>query len=418
LKQGPRNWNLLITEFVIRDISKGGMGYTQCKSDPCLFYRRSESGCLMMLWMFVDDFQSFYFKQDTAEWRAIEANFVAEFEAKKMGPSTWILGMEIIRDRVKRSITVNQELYFATALEIYDLVECRTEKTPEAPTPRGEPIDDDRDGGGKPTDRQSYMELVGTLLYASISTRPDIAHAVNKLARHMQEPLVRHMHAAKRVLRYLAGTRNYGLKFGGHGNGSNAPLVAANMSGISDVVSAYSDADWANDKMDRKSISGWVVKLYGDVICWSSKKQDSVSQSSCEAEIYAAASVMNEVKWLRDLLSELGVLDNDGKGVLESSSLINCDNQSAIETAQNGIKDGRLKHVDIKYCVVTDYIKKGAMHLKWVGTDVQQADIFTKALGPQIFNKFRDQLVFPVRSILSKSESKLESSKKKEEIKA
>ena len=112
--------------------------------------------------------------------------------------------------------------------------------------------------------RARYMEIVGTLLYAAISTRPDIAHAVHKLTRHMHSPLKRHMTAAERVLRYLAGTKSLGLVFGSRRTESDSEKM---------IVSAYADADWANDKTDRKSITGWVAKVNGDTISWASKKQ-------------------------------------------------------------------------------------------------------------------------------------------------
>ena len=166
------------------------------------------------------------------------------------------------------------------------------------------------------------MEITGTLMYAAISTRPDIAHAVHYLASNMQAPTQRHMQAAERVLRYLAGTKDVGLVFGSR-NGDTVGDSRGRKAQVQVDVCAFADADWANDKGDRKSISGWVAKLNGDPVSWSSKKQRVVALSTCEAELYAEAAAIQEVLWLRGLMEELGLHTQTG-------STVYGDNQSAI----------------------------------------------------------------------------------------
>ena len=146
------------------------------------------------------------------------------------------------------------------------------------------------------------------------------------------------------------------------------------------------DADWANDKKDRKSITGWVAKLNGDPISWSSKKQRVVALSTCEAELYAEGAAVQEVLWLRDLLSELGLH-------VQLGSLVYGDNQSTLAVSQNGVKSDRTKHVDVKYHFITQTVEEGAIKLKWIPTVEQQADIFTKALAPPVFERLRQQLM-------------------------
>jgi hypothetical protein len=151
-------------------------------------------------------------------------------------------------------------------------------------------------------------------------------------------------------------------------------------------VCAFADADWANDKADRKSISGWVAKINGDPISWSSKKQRVVSMSTCEAELYAEAAAIQEVLWLRDLLKELGL-------TVQFGSLVYGDNQSAIAVSKNGVKGERTKHVDVKYHFITETVEQGKVKLKWIPTTEQQADIFTKALARPVFEHFRAELM-------------------------
>ena len=150
----------------------------------------------------------------------------------------------------------------------------------------------------------------------------------------------------------------------------------------------YADADYANDKVDRKSITGWVTIVDGDVISWASKKQRTVSQSTCEAELYATAAVFNETLWLRAIIRELQL-------PLVTPSTAFGDNESSNSVAKNGIGNERTKHVDIKYHFITSVIRDmKVIDLKWIASKDQLADIFTKSLVQAAFIKNRDLLVF------------------------
>jgi hypothetical protein len=376
LKQSPRNWYMLISKFI-----KDELGFTATVSDPCFFFKMSATNQPIFFFMFVDDFQVSYHKTDKAEWNQLKSQLIARFNTKDMGESKWILGMRIKRDRKARTITLDQELYITKALEKYGLNECRTVATPEL---LGQGVTDDSDGANGPANKERYMEIVGTLLYAAISTRPDIAHAVQQLTRFMQTPIQRHELAAERVLRYLAGTKDICLIFGRtklnhHPSDSNSvtdPLV----------INAFTDADWANDRVDRKSITGWVTKINGDVISWASKKQRTIAQSTCEAELYAEAAGIQEILWQRGLLNEL-------KLPVQNGSTVYGDNQSTITISKNGIKSERTKHIDVKYHFVTEQINEGTIKLQWVPTENQQADIFTKALARPQFERLRKELM-------------------------
>jgi hypothetical protein len=375
IKQAPRNWNLMINRFIVEE-----MGYKPSVSDPCLYARRSRSGRLMLMFLFVDDFQTYYHREDMEEWCQVKAKLVDRFNAKDMGESKWILGMRITRDRKAGTITLDQELYVTKALEKYGFAQCRTAPTPEVVGAAHQELTEKL---AEPADKQRYMEITGTLMYAAISTRPDIAHAVYYLAAHMLLPLQVHMDAAERVLRYLAGTASLGLVFGSRNQGF---ADSRGHTQINVDVCAYADADWANDKSDRRSITGWVSKVNGDPISWSSKKQRTVALSTCEAELYASAAAIQEVLWLRGLVKELGLRTDLG-------SVVHGDNQSAIAVSKNGVKGERTKHVDVKYHFVTETIDRGDVQLKWVPSAAQHADIFTKALPVPVFERLRDELM-------------------------
>jgi hypothetical protein len=151
-------------------------------------------------------------------------------------------------------------------------------------------------------------------------------------------------------------------------------------------VCAYADADWANCKVTRRSVTGWVSKLNGDPISWASRKQRIVAMSTCEAELYAEAAAIQEVLWLRGICKELGLHSQTG-------SVVYGDNQSAIAVSENGVKGEKTKHVDIKYHFITETIERGDVVLKWIPSSEQQADIFTKTLTAPLFERFRKLLM-------------------------
>ena len=235
----------------------------------------------------------------------------------------------------------------------------------------------------KPADRQRYMEITGTLMYAAISTRPDIAHAVHRLASNMLAPTQLHMAAANACSAIWPARRTsawcsaratetrWATRVGGHSAGGRVRLRGRRL---------------GQQQGDRKSITGWVAKLNGDPVSWASKKQRTVALSTCEAELYAEAAAIQEVLWLRGLLKELGLHTQTG-------STVHGDNQSAIAVSKNGVKGERTKHVDVKYHFITETVEHGEVQLKWVPTHEQQADIFTKALAAPIFHKFRKLLM-------------------------
>ena len=368
LKQSPRNWYRLLSSFIV-----GSLGWKATVSDPCLFIKHARSGRPMLLFVFVDDMQGFYEKADTDDWLETKRGLHERFETKDLGDSKWMLGMRITRDRAAGTIKLDQELYVTKALERYQLDECRVARTPAEVNHGAQ--EDDADGAGKPAHIPTYQEKIGVLLYAAISTRLDIAHAVSVLARHVQAPLERHMNAVNRIFRYLAGTRDVGLVFGGR----VAPTESVSLS-------AFSDADWAQNKAHRKSTTGWIARVNGDPVSWQSKKQASVSLSTCESELYAECAAAQELRWLAGLMRELGMK-------LKHTPLLYGDNQSAIAAAKNGVRTERMKHIDIKFHFITDLIERGKLHMDWISTHEQQADILTKALGCQPFAKLRKLLM-------------------------
>lgn len=376
LKQSPRNWYLLCSEFIVSTL-----GFAATISDPCLFHKQSRTGQLMLLFLFVDDMQVAFDSADEAEWKESHEHLWKRFKITDLGESKFMLGMRITRDRSEfaRTIKLDQELYITKSLERFGLDQCTPRSTPGASSAD----ESTSPASDEPTPLKLYQEKVGTLLYAAISTRPDIAYTVNKLTQHMQSPTLRDAKACDRVFRYLAGTKNLGLLFGRQRISSPDSTVS---------VSAYADADWGSERTDRKSISGWIAMINGDPVSWASKKQKVVSQSTCEAELYAQAAGINEVKWLNDLLSEIGLN-------VSSAPTIFGDNQSTQALSKNGIKSERTKHVAIKYAYIHDEVSHERVKLQWIPTTEQLADILTKSLSRPLHEALCDQLMTRVSQL-------------------
>lgn len=211
--------------------------------------------------------------------------------------------------------------------------------------------------------------LGGLCWFLSTKTRPDIAYAVANVAKFTSHPTKQHWIALKRILRYLRGTANLGLRY---------------TKDSENKLTGYSDADWAGDLTDRHSTSGYVFEMGGAAISWRSKKQTCVALSTAEAEYVALAAATQEAVWLRQLTNTILKCDR-------SVTLFE-DNQSAIAIARNPQFHGRTKHIDIKYHYVREEIEKGIISLEFCPTNLMVADIFTKAVSTDKFKLFRDRL--------------------------
>jgi hypothetical protein len=388
LKQAPKEWNEELDSTL-----RMKCGFRRLVTDSCLYVRDAPEGRKILLAVFVDDMLAASDPRNAKLMEQIKNTLKQTYTISDLGEAKHVLGMRITRDREARTLTLDQEAYVMKMLEQYHMTDCAPVSTPEEPGSHltadgahGAPANEHRAAASLGVDddeldseniKLRYGSMVGSLLYAAISTRPDIQHAVSQLARFVSNPQAHHMRACKRVLRYLKGTASMGLVFRGSRVGSTAAVQ---------LKPTFCDASWGSDLDDRRSTTGLLLKINGCAVAWASKKQTSVAMSTAEAEYVALGAVTKQVLWLRQMLNELGFPQT-------SSTLVLGDNDAANLTAKNNTHHTRMKHIDINHHFIREHVDNKNIAVRWVPTHHQQADILTKALGRNLFTPLREMMM-------------------------
>ena len=340
LKQASRSWHLRLHEELTT------YGFTASTADPGLYTYSGKSGPTYLL-VYVDDI--LIAAPDLAAVKTIKSKLSASFDAHDLGPAEFFLGMSITRDRPNKALKLAQPLLTTEILSDYGMLDCAPKSTPLSSTAK---VTGD---GELLAAEMPYRQLVGSLLYLSVCTRPDIAHAVGALSKYLAAPTTDHWLMAKRVLRYLAGTTSTGINFTGTSS-----------------ITGYCDADYAGDLDTRRSTTAYVFTLNGGAISWNSRRQPTVAASTTEAEYMAAAAAVKEGLWLRTLLADMSLS--------HANITIMADNQSAIKLLKNPISSQRSKHIDVAYHFARERVMRHEICFKYISTDKMIADALTKAV--------------------------------------
>lgn len=356
LKQSSKVWNDRFDSFIIK------LGFRRSENDPCLYIRNQSSKKLYLL-LYVDDI--LIIGHDLGQIKAIKSRLSKEFKMTDLEEVSCFLGMKIQRDIDRRIMRISQCRYLENLLERFNMSECKPISIPMECRLRLQK--------GEESQRTSkpYRELVGCLMYVTLTTRPDLFAAVNYCSQFQSCPTEEHWAHLKRILRYVKGSLDFGLKFEAD---DAAPVLAA-----------FCDADWANDVVDRRSVTGYVLKVFGCTAVWGTRKQQSVSLSSTEAELVALCAAVCEGLWLKRLIEELGYEIAAAVPYYE-------DNQSTIRIVREPKARSRLKHIDVKHQFVCDLVQQGQIELRYVSTEQQEADIMTKGLPAGQFRRLREKL--------------------------
>jgi hypothetical protein len=353
LKQSPRVWYQTLSRFLQE------AGFTHLDADHSVFVKNST-----YIAVYVDDL--LIVGPDKVDIAQIKTQLSQRFSMTDMGPIAYYLGMTVTRDRKNRILRLGQRSYLEEGIRAMGLWDAQTKKVP-MDTSRLQPAGEDY--AADPDFKTRYQSAVGTLMYAMLGTRPDIAYAVSSVSRYASNPTEAHMTAVKRIFQYLRGTLDLQLTFRGE---------------LKDLA-GYSDSDWGGDPATYRSTAGFVFNIGSGAISWSSKRQPTIALSTCEAEYQAQTQAAKEAVWLRSLLQELNPVEPT-----PYATIIYCDNQGAIALAKDPKFHPRTKHIAIQHHWVREKIADQVVDLEYVETSKQVADGLTKALPKDPFEAFRD----------------------------
>ncbi|GJQ89223.1 retrovirus-related pol polyprotein from transposon TNT 1-94 [Tanacetum coccineum] len=328
LKQAPRVWYDLLSLFLLPQ------GFSKSTVDPTLFISKKGKDILLVQ-IYVDDI---IFASTTTELcDKFSEIMCSKFKMSMMGKISFFLGLQISQS--PRGIFLNQSKYALESLKKYGMESCDPVDTPMV-----EKSKLDEDTQGKAVDPTHYRGMVGTLMYLT-SSRPDLVYAVCMCARYQARPTEKHLHAIKRIFRYLRGTVNRVLWY------SKDSAIA---------LTTFADADHAGCQDIRRSTSGSMQLLGDRLVSWSSKRQKSAAISSTEAKYIALSGCWAQVLWMRSQLIDYGLRFN--------KIPMYRDNKSAIALCCNNVQHSRSKHIDIKYHFIKEQVKNGVVELYFVST--------------------------------------------------
>ena len=348
-------WNHTLDEFLV------GLGLESCPMESCLYIRKTVEGLYIMLIVYVDDY--LYAGNNANMLIKFHKAMSKRFKVKVSDDPSLYIGYEIQQKPGK--IFVNQEVYVSKLAETFEVVDAKTQKVPMEPKlilqPAAETLDDKR----------LYQAVVGSMMYANGTTRPDISFATNQLSRQNANPGKEHLTYGKRVLKYLLDTKCHGLLF------QRQDVLK---------LEGHVDSEYAGDTEDRRSVTGWLVSLNGTPVMWNTKKHPIVTTSSTEAEYVGYTIIAKSVAWIRNVLDFMGFTQRE-------PTIVWVDNQGAIKIAENPKQHGRTKHIDVRYHYIREKILDKTITLAYLSTDQMIADMLTKALDRVKFERFRDAIM-------------------------
>ncbi|KAJ9535714.1 hypothetical protein OSB04_un001132 [Centaurea solstitialis] len=339
LHQAPRAWYDTLSSYLLENKFERGV------IDKTLFIKRAKTDMLLVQ-IYVDDIIFGSTKDDMC--KEFEELMHKKFKMSSMGELTFFLGLQV--KQKPEGIFINQSKYVTSMLQKFGMNDAKPASTPME-THKHLTADVE----GEDVDVHHYRSMIGSLMYLTAS-RPDIMFAVCVCARYQVRPKESHLHAVKRIFKYLKGQPRLGLWYP---NDSSFDLVA------------YTDSDYGGANMDRKSTSGGCQFLGGRLVSWQCKKQTTVSQSTTEAEYIAASQCCSQVLWIQNQMQDYGL------SFLQTPIYI--DNNNAISIVNNPVKHSKTKHIEIKYHYIRDCNEKKIIQVLKVHTDDQYADLFTKA---------------------------------------
>jgi hypothetical protein len=358
LKQAPKQWH---ERF---DTTVTAFGFKHSSADRCI-YTKCIADCTIIICLYVDDMLiiSNHLEGISETKKYLSSNF----KMKDLGEVDTILGIKVKREGSQ--ISLCQSHYIEKVLTKFQHLNFKEYNTPFDPSVKL------KVNSGRAVAQLEYASAIGSMMYATYCTRPDIAFAVSKLSQYTVNPGIEHWKAVGRVLGYLKRTTTLELTY------MSSPRI----------LEGYSDASWIDHTSDSKSTSGWIYTLAGGAISWMSKKQTCIAHSTMEAEFIALAAASKEAEWIRDLLLDIQLWD-----ISILSIPIYCDSEATLSKVYNAVYNGKSRHIGLRHNFVRQQIENGTIKVVYVKTSRNLADPLTKPLTRElVVNTTRDMGLKP-----------------------
>ncbi|KAL9265865.1 Retrovirus-related Pol polyprotein from transposon TNT 1-94-like protein [Drosera capensis] len=328
LKQASRQWYHKFHQVIL------SYGFEMNVVDDCVYHKFSGSKFIFLV-LYVDDI--LLATNDMCILHETKKFLSSNFEMKDLGEASFVLGIQIHRERSRGILGLSQNSYIDKVLDRFGMQNSKPGNTPVA---KGDKFSLNQCPKGnleiQEMQEVPYASAVGSLMYAQVCTRPDIAYIVGVLGTYLSNPGMDHWKAAKRVMRYLKRTKDHMLTY--------------RRSNHLEIV-GYSDSDFAGCQDSRKSTSGYVFMLAGGAISWRRAKQTLVTTSTMEAEFVACFEASKQAIWLRNFVTKLRIIPG-----VERPIKILCDNKSAVLYSNNNRSSYKSKSIDIKYVAVKERV--------------------------------------------------------------
>ncbi|KAL2239854.1 UNVERIFIED_CONTAM: Retrovirus-related Pol polyprotein from transposon TNT 1-94 [Sesamum indicum] len=360
LKQSPRQWNKKFDMFML------SLKFKRSDYDHCLYFKFSDEVPIFLV-LYVDDM--LITSPCIKLIESLQKDLSKNFEMKNLGDAKKILGMDIHRNRKRFFILLNQKSYIHSVLKRFFMENSKPTSVLLAAH-----FQLSKDQCPKTTfekDKMSkvpYSNVIGSIMFLMVCTRPDIAYAISCLSRYMSNPGPPHWEALKWLLRYLRGTDNIGINF-------------SKFSDSVDLI-GYVDSNYANERDSRKSTTSYIFTLCGSCISWKSQLQHIVALSTTEAEYIATTEAFKEAIWLEGLVKEIGFL--------KKRLTVFSDSQSSIQLCKNPIFHDRTKHIDVRFHFIRDIVSKDIIKLEKVKSEENPADMGTRGGPPKGYDDKTD----------------------------
>ena len=402
LRRSPRLWWIHIHEFLL------SLGFEQSAHESNLYTKPN-----VAILLYVDDLLIAFNPECSYAMLEVKDSLLNKYQMKDMGEARRFVGIEITRtyddQGLLSTMILSQNAYVSEVIKRFGLgndsghdvvrdpkygygMQRIKNRTGTYHTPMDLKIDIDNGAvDDQPMqDVRLYQSIIGSIMYAALGTRPDVAFAVTALAKFSAAPLQMHHTAAIRLLRYLRTTSNLGLHYHGFSSetrpDADPDLEIAEADSSTPRLQGWTDSDWAGDTNERRSVGGFTFaysngRLTGAPICWQSKRQTVVALSTLEAEFIAASNATREAKWLRLLEADMLSITERNEDTREATPppmVLWADNQGALKLIETGIVQAKSKHIDVKHRHSHDEQQKGTVSFQYVPSAANIADVMTK----------------------------------------